>query len=58
MCYEKLLCSCVDDDDFIVTYGLVLHLQFLAIRKLMDDLEMEMDDISKEQVNSHLPVVT
>lgn len=48
---RNILCSCVDDD-FIVFYVLVLHFQFLAIRKLMDDLEMEMDDISKEQVNS------
>lgn len=29
----------------------VARLQFVAIRKLMDELEEEMDDISKEQVS-------
>lgn len=50
--FKKHFCSCVDDD-FIVIYVLVLLSQFLVIRKLMDELEMEMDDISKEQVNSY-----
>lgn len=31
----------------------MLHLQFTPIRQLMDDLEEEMTDISKEQVSDH-----
>lgn len=39
-------------DDFIVfVFSGVVALQFAAMRNLMDELEDEMDDISKEQVS-------
>jgi hypothetical protein len=36
---------------FISFFSHVARLQFMAIRELMDELEEEMDDISKEQVS-------
>lgn len=53
------MCQLPDDDFdvfffstlyFVVSY---LRSQFTLIRKLMDDLEEEMADISKEQVSDH-----
>jgi hypothetical protein len=42
------------DDDFIVfVHDIPMFVaQFGAVRKLMDELEEEMDDISKEQVRT------
>jgi hypothetical protein len=57
ICRSSLARPGADDDFFVFSRdddSLMLHLQFGQVRKLMDELEDEMADISKEQVDSML----